>query len=34
MGHPSRTVEDIGAEGDFNCGGLAQEVSKEKNLSM
>ena len=23
-----------GAEGDLNCGGLAQEVSEEKNVSM
>jgi hypothetical protein len=34
MGHPSRNMEDSGAEGDLNCGGLAQEVSEEKNFSL
>lgn len=33
MSYPSRNIEDIGAEGELNCGGLAQEVSK-KNSSM
>ena len=33
MGHPSKNMEDSGAEGDFNCGGQAQELS-EKNVSM
>ena len=28
MGHPSRNMEDSGAEGDLNCEGLAQEVSE------
>ena len=32
MGHPSRSMEDSGAEGDLNYGGLAQEIS-EKNFS-
>jgi hypothetical protein len=27
-------MEDSGAEGDLNCGGLAQVVSEEKNVSM
>jgi hypothetical protein len=27
-------MEDIGAEGDLNCGGMAQELSEEKNISM
>jgi hypothetical protein len=27
-------MEDSGAEGDLNCGDLAQEVSEEKNISM
>ena len=27
-------MEDSGAEGNLNCGGLAQEVSDEKNISM
>jgi hypothetical protein len=26
-------MEDSGAEGDLNCGGLVQEVSEEKNFS-
>ena len=34
VGNPSRNMKDIGAEGDLNCGGLAQEVSEEKNISM
>ena len=33
-GHTSRSMEDSGAEGDLNCGGLAQVVSEEKNVSM
>jgi hypothetical protein len=33
MDHNSRNMEDSGAEGDLNCGGLAQEDS-EKNFSM
>ena len=28
VGHPSRNIEDTGAEGELNSGGLAQEVSK------
>ena len=32
-GHTSRSMEDSGAEGDLNCGGLAQEVSEE-NFNM
>ena len=27
-------MEDSDTEGDLNCGGLAQEVSEEKNISM
>ena len=34
MGSPNRTVEDIGAEGDLNCGVQALDVSEEKNLSV
>ena len=34
MGHPSRNMKDIGAEGNLNSGSLAQEVSKEKSFSM
>jgi hypothetical protein len=34
MGHPSRSMEDCGAEGDLNCGDLALEVSEEENFSM
>ena len=33
-GHPGRNREGSGAEGDGNCGRLAQEVSEEKNISM
>jgi hypothetical protein len=32
MGHPSKNMEYIGAEGDLNCGSLALENSKEKNI--
>jgi hypothetical protein len=35
VGHTSRNMEDhCGTEGNFNCGGLAQQVSEEKNFSM
>ena len=35
MGHPSRNMEDSGAEGHLNCvGPLAQELSVEKNFNM
>lgn len=34
MGHSSRNMEDSGVENDLNCGGMAQEASKEKNFSM
>ena len=34
MGRIIRHVEDSGAEGDLNCGSLAQEVSEEKIFSM
>ena len=34
MGHSSRNREDSSAEGDLNCGGLAQEVSEEKDVNM
>jgi hypothetical protein len=27
-------MEDSDTEGDLNCGGLAQEISEEKNFSM
>jgi hypothetical protein len=33
MGHTSRNMEKSVVEGDFNCGGLAQEVSEE-NFNM
>jgi hypothetical protein len=33
-GHPSRSHEDSGAEGNLNSGGLAQEVSEEKNFHV
>ena len=34
MGQTVRSMEGSGAEGDFNCGSLAQEVSEVKNFSM
>ena len=34
MGHPSRNMKDIGAEGDLNCVALALEVSEERKFSM
>lgn len=34
MGHASRNTEDSKVNGDWNCGGLAQGVSGEKNFSM
>ena len=34
MGHPSRSLEDSGTEGELNCGVLAQEVSEEENISI
>lgn len=34
MINPSRSMEDSGAaEGDLNGGGLAQEVSEERNVA-
>jgi hypothetical protein len=33
VGHPSRTMEGSGAEGDLNCGSLAVEISAQKNFS-
>jgi hypothetical protein len=33
-GYPRKNMEDIGAEGDFNCVDMAQEVSVKKNFSM
>lgn len=33
MGH-TRSIEDSGVVGDLNCGGLAQKVSEEKNISV
>ena len=33
-GHPRKDLEDNGAEGDLNCGGQAQEVLEEKNVSV
>ena len=33
MGHPSKNIDDSGAEGDLNCGDLAQAVT-EDNVSM
>ena len=32
--HPIRDTVDSGAEGDLNCGGLAQDFSEEKTFSM
>jgi len=34
MDNPSRNIEDSGAEGDLNCGGLTQEDSQEKIVNM
>ena len=34
MDHPSRNMEDSGAEGDLNSGVLALDVSEEKNFSL
>ena len=34
MDHPSRNMEDFGAETDLNCVDLVQEVSAEKNVNM
>ena len=34
MGHSRINMEDSSTEGDFNCEGLAQEVSEEQNVSM
>ena len=33
IGRTSRSIEDSGAEGDLNCGSLAQETSEENNFS-
>lgn len=33
MGHTIRSIENSGADDDFNCAGLAADVS-EKNFSM
>ena len=32
--HTCENVEESGADGDLNCGSLAQEVSEEKSFSM
>ena len=34
VGHLIRNLEDGGTKGNFNCWGLTQEVSEEKNASM
>lgn len=34
MDQSSRKMKDSGADRDLNCGGLAQEVSEEKNFNM
>ena len=34
IGDTNKSMEDSGAEGDLNCGSLAQGVSEEKNFSM
>ena len=34
LGNASKNMEDFGADGDLNCGCLAQEVSKAKNISV
>lgn len=33
-GHPNRNMEGSGTEGDVNCGGIAEEASEEKNISI
>lgn len=34
IGHTSRSMDDSGPEGNFNCAWCALEVSQEKNFSM
>ena len=34
MDQPNRNMEDIDGKGYLYCGGLTQEFSKEKNISM
>lgn len=34
MGHTSRSIENSGTKNDLNCGDMAQEVSKEKEIIM
>ena len=34
MEHTSRNMGDSDVGGDLNCGGLAQEVSEEKNFNI
>jgi hypothetical protein len=34
MGLSNRNMEDIGADGDLNCGVLTLDVSEEKNFSI
>lgn len=34
MFHKIRFMEDNHVESDFNCGGLSQKISAEKNCSM
>lgn len=34
MGHPSRSMEDSGAEKNLNWGNLSEKVSGEKNASV
>ena len=31
LGHTNRSIEDKGADGDLNYGGLAQEISEVNN---
>jgi hypothetical protein len=34
MSHLRKNKEDSGAEGDLNCGGMNQKISKKKNVNM
>ena len=34
IGHTGRIMEDSSAEGDLNCGVLAQEGSEERNINL
>lgn len=34
LSHSGRNKEDSGTKGDFNCGGLAQGVSEDRNFNL